>query len=352
MPRNRVISAAEALFVSSSPATGSQTGIYQLHRVQSVAQSWSINRQNISQFGALAPLSREINEAPTVTLDFSYFLTNVLNEQRLGFVVDGTASAISNLLNKTQDEKNYYLVQSNEGADAINDTDPSRDVIGIGNGFLASYSTEAAVNGFPTSTVRVEGLNIASYLNSSGQTTPAVNPLDGSRLNYLFSIPTAVSGVAGQVPVVKHGDITLDLISPQVGVDINDAKIQRYTLSFNLSREPLQKLGSKFAFSRELTFPIAVTLSVDANVGDMTSGSLSDILCNDVSYNLGITLRKPQCTGVGPVAVRFDLKNAKLDSQNFNSTIGPAKSITMQWSSNLGSFNDVGNGVFISGSLI
>lgn len=351
MPRIRTISAAEALFVSTSPATGAQTGIYQLHRVQSCSRAWNLNRQNVSQFGALAPLSREINEAPTVTLDFSYFLTNVLNEQRLGFVVDGSASAISHLLDKSEDEKNYYLATSSEGTDAIGDALTTRDVVGIGNGFLASYSTEAAVNGFPTSTVRVEGLNIASYINSSGQTTPAVNPIDGSRLNFNFNLPAAVSGVAGQVPVLKHGDITLDLANPVMGVDKDDLKIQRYTLAFNLSREPQQKLGSKFAFSRELTFPIAVTLTVDANAGDMISGSLSDILCNDQFYNLGITLRKPVCTGTGPVAVRFDLRNAKLDSQNFNTTIGPSESTTMTFSANVGSASDVLNGIFISGTL-
>src|SRR5690349_7654967 len=130
MPRNRIISASEALFVGPSPATGAQTTLYQLHRVQSVTQGFTVNRQDVNQFGSLAPISREINEAPTVTLDFSYFLTNVLNEQRLGFLVDGTASAISYLLNKTQDEKNYYLVTSAEGVDAINDTS-DKPVIGI-----------------------------------------------------------------------------------------------------------------------------------------------------------------------------------------------------------------------------
>src|SRR6266446_8338145 len=144
MPRNRVISASEALFVGPSPATGDQTtGVLQLHRVQTVAQKFTVNRQSVSQFGALSPLSREINEAPTVALDFSYFLTNLLNEQRLGFVIDGSTSAISNLLNKTQDEKNYYVVQSAEGIDAINDT-TNNPVIAVGNGFMASYSTEAA----------------------------------------------------------------------------------------------------------------------------------------------------------------------------------------------------------------
>lgn len=351
MARVRVISASEALFVSTSPATGTQTGIYQLHRVQSCTHGFNVARQNISQFGALAPLSREINEAPTVTLDFSYYLTNALNEYRLGFVVDGTTSAISRLLDKTEDEKNYYLAQSDQGVDAIGDTTTTRQVIGIGNGFLSSYSTEAAVNGFPTSTVRVEALNIASYVSSTGQRTPAVNPTDGSQLNFIWTLPTAISGVVGQVPVIKHGDITMSLASAVVGVDINDVKIQRYALAFNLARESLNKLGSKFAFAKELTFPIAVTLTVDVNVGDLISGSLADILCNDTFYNLGVDLRKPVCTGTGPLAIHFDVKNAKLDSQNYNSTIGPAKTATLVWGATIGASNDTLNGLFMSGTL-
>lgn len=350
MPRNRIISASEALFVGQSPATGSQANIYQLHRVQSCTQAFNVNRQNVGQFGLLSPISREINEAPTVSLDFSYYLTNVYNEQKLGFVVDGSSSAITNLLNGTENEKNYYLGISAYGVDADGDVS-GKSVIAVGNGFLSSYSTEAAVNGFPTSTVRVEGLNIASYVSASGQITPAVNPINGSRGTGLFTLPTAVTGIVNQVPVLKHGDITLNFSNPQVGVDITDAKIQRYTLSFNLAREPLEKIGSKFAFSRELTFPINVTLSVDANVGDITSGSLSDILCNDQSYNLSIILRKPVCTGVGEIAASFSMINAKMDSQSFNDTIGPSKSVTMQWSNTLGGPQDVTNGLFISGSL-
>lgn len=351
MPRVRVISASEALFVSTSPATGAQTGINQLHRVQSCTHGFNIARQNISQFGMLAPISREINDAPTVSLDFSYYLTNALNEYRLGFVVDGSVSAISHLLDKSEDEKNYYLAQSDEGVDAVGDTDTGRQVIGIGNGFLSSYSTEAAVNGFPTSTVRVEALNIASYVSSTGQRTPAVNPSDGSQLNFLFTLPTAISGVAGQVPIIKHGDIAMSLTSAVVGVDINDVKIQRYALAFNLNRESLNKLGSKFAFAKELTFPIAVTLTVDVLVGDLMSGSLADILCNDQFYNLGVDLRKPVCTGTGPLAVHFDLKNAKLDSQNYNSTIGPSKTATLVWGATIGAANDLANGLFMSGTL-
>lgn len=350
MPRVRVISATEALFVSNSPSTGVQTGIFQLHRVQSCTQGWNLARQDVNQFGSLAPLSREINTAPTVTLDFSYFSTNVLNEQRLGFVVDGSASAITHLLDKTQDDKNYYMTQAAEGQDEIGNTN-DRGVMGIGNGFISSFSTEGAVNGFPTTTIRVEGLNIASYLSATGQQSPAVNPVDGSKVNQTFSIPQATSGVAGQVPILKHGDISLTLFDPIVGVSIADAKVQRYVIAFNLARQPQEKIGSKFAFSREIRFPVAVTLTVDANVGDLTSGNLADLLCNDTFYNLAVDLRKPQCTGTGPVAIHYDVKNAKLDSQNFNSTIGPNRTVSIQWGANIGGPQDLLNGLFMSGTL-
>src|SRR5438128_10999368 len=95
----RIISQVEALFVSTSPATGSGT-ISQIERVQSCAHNWAVTRTNVNQFGQLAPMSREINESPTATVDFSYFVVNANNESKLGFTVDGTSSAISGLLSK------------------------------------------------------------------------------------------------------------------------------------------------------------------------------------------------------------------------------------------------------------
>lgn len=349
MATSRVISQVSSLYTTTSPAvqTGTQTAV-QLHRVQSVSHSWGVSRTNVNQFGLLAPISREITESPTATVDFSYFLVNFLNEYNLGFVTDGTTSAISGLLNKTQDEKNYFLVESAEGIDSVGDTSTGRVVYGVGNGFLRGYSTEAAVNGFPTSTVRVEGLNLVAYASPSG-VGPAVDPTNGARGTGLFTVPTATTGVG--VPVLKHGDITMSLGSSVLGTNLTDAKIQRYTLSFDLNREAQGKLGAKFSVTRDITFPINVTLSVEANQGDIATGSVSDLLCNDVSSDLSITLRKPTCTGSGPVAASFILKGAKLDSTNWNQTIGPNQTVSMQWTASLGGPADLANNLFMSGIL-
>ena len=129
MPRNRIIYQSEALYCGASPATGFNfksgtsnrvnatslddpgcTGlIQQLHRIQDINYSFTVDRTNVNQFGELAAIDRIILTPPTVALDFSYLLSSLANEKLLGFNVDGTGSAIRNLLNKISDERNYFI---------------------------------------------------------------------------------------------------------------------------------------------------------------------------------------------------------------------------------------------------
>lgn len=355
--RNRTIYQSEAVYVSESPATGESGGeVKQLYRVQTVNDDFSIKRTDINQLGSLAAIGREIIEAPTVNFGLSYLLSNVLNESNLGLVVDGSCSTISGLLSKASDEKNYYNLIVPEGQDAVGyDSEVGCAVVGIGNGFLSSYSAEAKVGGLPSVTIGVQALNVVGILGRSG-IIPAVNPVDGKRITgYSFDIPTAESGVTGQVTALRPGDITVSLDSTLgkvgIGVDIDDAKIQSFQLSFDLNREPLQKLGSRFAFSREIQFPVTVNASVEAQLGDLTSGDLAEILCDDAEYTIEVQMRKPSCTGVGELAVGYTLKGAKLDSQNSSSSIGPSKTVSLKFSAQLGGPQDLAKGLFISGSL-
>ena len=91
---NRTYHATQA----DADAAGSEvrTGIMQLRRVQSANYSFTVNRQDVNQFGQLARIDSVAIDPPTVTLDFSYYLTNGLNERILGFNVDGQTSALEN----------------------------------------------------------------------------------------------------------------------------------------------------------------------------------------------------------------------------------------------------------------
>ena len=62
MSRNRVIYQSEGLYTSISSASGSAASHEQLNRVQSANYSFTINRQDVNQFGNLAAIDQIITE--------------------------------------------------------------------------------------------------------------------------------------------------------------------------------------------------------------------------------------------------------------------------------------------------
>ena len=380
MPRNRIIYQSEAVYAGPAPATGYHYGTYtpgiggnsnvpdqnrnlvqQLQRIQTANYSFTVDRTDVNQFGQLAAIDRVILTNPTVALDFSYINANLANEYILGFTIasgsnDSTVSAISGFLNKTSDERNYFIRTTPEGTDAVGFTDGSatnNGVIGIGNAFLTSYSTEGSVGNFPTTTVNVEGLNMNFQNGISGNFVPAVDPVNGLALSNYYQLAQAVQNVGigsgSAISALRPGDITLSLSNTLAsGVDVNTMNIQSYTLSFDLGRTPIQRLGNKFAFTREIDFPLTVNLSVDAQVTTMNAGSLSNLVSDDsAKYNPSVTIKSPSDSNL--TMAKFILKGAKLDSQEYSSDIGINKSVTLTFSAQVGGPQDSANGLFING---
>lgn len=382
MARNRIIYQSEALYAGPAPATGYHYGtltpgiggnsnvpevstnlVKQLQRIQTANYSFTIDRTDVNQFGQLAAIDRVILTNPTVALDFSYINANLANENILGLTVvsgntDSAISAISGFLNKTTDERNYFIRTTPEGTDTVlysDSTSGNNGVIGIGNAFITSYSTEGSVGNFPTTTINVEGLNMNFQQGISGNFVPAVNPSNGASLQNYYQLPQAVQNVGigsgNGISALRPGDITLSLSNTTAGgADVNTINIQSYTLSFDLARTPIERLGSKFAFAREIDFPLTVTLSVDAQVTDMVAGNLANIVSNDsTTYEPSITIKSP--TDSTLTMAKFKLKGAKLDSQEFSSDIGANKTVTLTFSTQVGGPQDTNNGLFINGQF-
>jgi len=381
MARNRIIYQSEALYAGPSPATGFHYGSFtpgvggstnvanentnlvkQLQRIQTANYSFKVDRTNVNQFGQLAAIDRVILNSPTVSLDFSYLLANLSNETGLGFSIStpGSASevsAISGILNKTQDERNYFIRTVSEGSDAVEFTDAtsaSNGVIGIGNAFLTSYSTEGSVGNFPTTTINVEGLNMNFQKGTSGNYTPAINPTNGAALSNYYQLPKALqnssntTNISG-ISALRPGDITLSLNNTNAGgADVDAMNVQNYTMSFDLGRTPIQRLGNKFAFTREINFPLTVTLKVDAQMTDLQTGALAQTVNSDsTTYTPTVTIKSPTDSTV--TVAQFKLKGAKLDSQEFSSDIGKNKTVSLTFSTQVGGPQDLSNGIFISG---
>ena len=227
-PRNRVIYQSQAVYVSQDVnVTGIATGTtdnVDLNRIQSCNYSFNIVRQDVNQFGELAAIDRIITDTPTVSLDGSYMMANLGNEAKLGFniwggpnVGVGTAtpvSCISGIIDSETNDgvKNYYIVTTSEGSDAIDNVASGKyeSIVGIGNASLTSYSTEGAVGGLPSASFTVEGQNMnvistpytGMYGGYTGDATPSAN-------SPLFD-PTTIDGygyrTAGTVVFTATGD--------------------------------------------------------------------------------------------------------------------------------------------------
>ena len=401
MARNRVIYQSEALFVGQktgvTDAHTSANDIKQLHRVQSANYAFSVARTDVNQFGELAAIDRVVLDTPTVSLDYSYLLSNMSNEENMGFFVNtkevGTSnlvSALSGILNKTEDERNYFIQTSREGEDAVGDTtrdDDSltgigaqADTIGIGNGFITSYSSEASVGGFPTVSVAVEGMNMLFATGTQNVPNPGINRIDGSASTTKASLPTvsgdfkASSEQSGilSISTLRPGDITIKIaehstdgsfgsddydlggakLPTAAGDATESANIQSYNISFDLGRTPIQRLGNRFAFAREVDFPVNVSLSLDAIMTDLTTGNLNDLVDCEKSYDIQIQLKGitgSACDTVKTDVAAYVLKNMKPDSQSYSSSIGDNKTVTLDFSTQIGGPRDTNAGVFFKG---
>ena len=128
-------------------------------------------------------------------------------------------------------------------------------------------------------------------------------------------------------------------------------KIQSYSIGFDISREPIQKLGSRFAFSREITFPVTVTCSIDALVGDLNSGNLGDMINCDDAYDIKVNLKNPAGCSVDSTQTvcEYNLRQAKVNSQSYTSDIGSNKSVTLEFAAQIGGPNQNYVGLFLSG---
>jgi hypothetical protein len=356
--RNRVIYQSQALFAAPTGETMITSASHNLRRIQSCNYNFSIARQDINQYGELAAIDRLILQEPTVAVDMSYYFEPTgFNESHLGFrtnAVTGTSTESDHMLDYIissgtgYDQKNVYVLVSDAGIDA-NDPDKMAantvdGIIGIGNAFVTSWSLEAAVGAIPTVSCALEAQNIVFNTGSFAIGNPAVDDgvdKSGTTVNLPDGAGLFDSGT--QVSAVRPGDITLTLgtvgsdNAPMFGLNESDLKIQSATVAMTIGREPIRKLGKAFAFAREITFPINCTMSVNAIVGATAANKIYTLMTtsgDNTKYYCELKLVGYQ--GATAHTSYIMLKGAKLDSQNFTSSIGPNQTVSLELSAQIG----------------
>jgi hypothetical protein len=360
MARNRVIYQSEALFINKD---ASLTGGYkQLERVQSANYSFSINRQDINQYGQLGKLDSIQLDAPTVNADCSYYVTDGFTERAMGFFVatGNQASTAGGFVSGHLADgsgRNLIILTTPEGTDAdlpSRATGTTDSAIGIGNCYLSDYSVEMSVGSIPTASVSFDALNINSNQvgpHGAGFDSPAIDPVNGTALTNKVVLPQASTG-QGNTAALRPGDITVNISQfdgiplADIGLGASGAHIQSASLSVPMSRSTLERLGSRSAYARSVDFPIQASLSVSAILNEVETSNLADIIDDEVEKTVTLTLKKDD----GATGILYTLKGVSFDGESISSSIGSNKSVDLTFSTSVGGPNDTSHGVFMSGS--
>ena len=424
MARNRVIYQSQALFIApsstgvqvsgvdtagtgltNSPFTPGNTGalasgislLKKMDRIQKCNFNFTINRQDINEFGKLARIDSIVMAAPTVGLDFSYYVTDGYNERLMGFnitgvtdtnIVDG-AQAISGLLSDLQGN-NYYILTVDEGEDVVGGTlTPNSTIVGIGNGFISQYGFEASVGAIPTASITVEAFNIKSDaaetvttvttgaapatsvvgadITSITGNNPAINLFatpatkftsigSAYKLDYSRAFSGAIGGGAGvnftgfttgvsSVSALRPGDIVLSLGNSVGLTNLSDAHIQSFKFTLPLSRTILQRLGNTFGFARVVNVPINMDVSISAIVSELKDQNVFDALTSG-TQTLSITLKNSSSAN----KIVYEIRGALLSSETYSENLGDNQTVDLTYSVQIGGANDTTAGLFISGS--
>ncbi len=365
MPRNRVIYQSEGLYVSETATSASATKHYQLDRVQSANYNFNITRQDVNQFGELARIDSIVLESPTVSLDFSYYLTDGANERALGFNVTTGQSPEPFVSGQLIDGngKNFYIITTSEGSDLNSSTIDltNKSVIGIGNAYMTDYTLDLSVGSAPTVSVSMEGSNMNAFTIpgtgaggvATGCPIAAINQEDGTKLTTLVSIkkPNSYTGTT-IINALRPGDVTVSFggfNGTGVGgfTNLSNLHLQSASLSLPLSRTPIERLGTKFAFVRTVDFPIDATLTINGIQSETSQGSLVDLVQNNPKQDITISINEP---GSLIPALKYTLKRAQLNSVGLSSSIDSNKTVDLTFTSQIGGINDEFNGIQMSGS--
>jgi hypothetical protein len=167
-----------------------------------------------------------------------------------------------------------------------------------------------------------------------------------------------------QVAALRPGDVHLDFGSTdlQMGGAVlpgssqavagrSYCNIQNFTLDLPIGRTPINRLGDSYAFAREIDFPVNATLSVSAQLADIESGNLTDMICGNNKRDIKVEMRTcsvGDACGKGTHSLQFELKNAELESQNFTASIGANKTVDLTFVGQVGGPQDAANGVFVT----
>jgi len=272
MPNNRVFYASQGVKVGGTVVQGAQ----------SVGITTNFNLEQAFQLGQLA-LYDNISLDPEVEITVSK-------------VLDG--------------EDSIWKLSSSTGTSLIdNANDTTTVVVGIGSDTSSSLSS--------TSAITCTGMFVSSVSYTF--------PVDGNLTEEISFVGNAKS-LSGSVsaPATTTNTVlrrqNVNIAGSTIPTEVTGKNITNITISADLGRETMYKLGSLAPFHRFVNFPLEVTCEFEVSATDLDgvavnlpSAACSGLAPNDRSIVIEV------CDGTGASAYSFDLgTKCKLTSVNYS----------------------------------
>ena len=384
--------------------------IQQVNRVHSASWSFTSDRLNIATLGRQPLVDQTQLEPPSLNFSFAYYSSNLRNEARMGLnvnfptfvsplsgvpffsdnysvnllegfsqdhnpnhgqegVTEGYASGFL-YPKKYRDKRNFFLNIFPEGYDAKDEVNEGREFhtncVIFTDCLLTQYEVAAAVGELPSAKVSYSSENVAYITGSSGQ-VPALDPVTRKEVPDLnFKLPNLTG--ENLPSIIMPGDISLSITSPKygassrdvddLGIILDDIKLQNYNLALNFSRSPSRALGYKGMIDRMIDYPVFADLTFNAIVGELGSGSMSELVNKDNDFNISIILKDKRysCTTLNikqeeSVSIRYDLVGAKFQEIAWSETVQSPLAAELRYTCQINPY-DLSTGVFFSGVVM
>lgn len=380
--------------------------INSIRRVYDIGYGFNQSRIDIKNLGNFGTVARPAITIPPISLQFSYYSYGLLNEARLGFIINTQSGniptnppiyssnicPISGFLDRTfqkdysnsfvnvnnineywlstyRDCKNFFVATIPNGDD-LNKIQPVTQTLNnttgkilkdniylysFGDCYLNTYKFAATVGNFPQATADYICYNAMWLSGGSGNNIPSVNPKDGTlRSGTYYNLPPIYTGQ--QDSVILPGDISFNISETgnpllfNFPIDFSDIKIQGFDYDISLNREPLQNLGYKLPLDRRINFPIYCNLNMNAIVGDNSTGSFIDFINKDTEYNIIINMKYSNLQFITGTAINLKFLSCKLNNFQISDSIQDKRTVTASFTTEINP-NYSNRGFFMSGQL-
>jgi len=363
---------ADSVVDSNKEDDVAKTEVKFFNKLQSFQFSVDTNRENIKQIGTDHYIARTMVRHGSINVSFDYLLTDGYEENLLGLNIlgpdmkydqDGEVYNLNiqdsgTIYNKLKENKSLFFVLGDEGHD-LTEYDKRElglegtNVLGIGNGYISSYSFSASVGDLAKASVsftasdfnydcmdagggfyweriteffgnllvqkdqgdvdflllqdgseiqldkELEYQKIGAIRNPSLDLINKGAPLDKVGFPALTFRPklyksavTAIPphGINLKIKNLNIGGPTLNAESASDSCFESSANIQSFDVNIPFEREDLEGFESMHMYGSKLKYPQLGTLSMSLLSSTFESGRFIDIFCGDTEYEIEIEL--------------------------------------------------------------